>query len=62
MAREKAYYREVVADIYERSGRKMTFTCKAIKDLMKVGHSKAVEMLGGKKEISIYELARKIIE
>ena len=62
MAREKPYYREVIADLYERSGGKMVFNCRAIMSLMKIGHSKACEMLDGKKEISIYELARKIID
>jgi hypothetical protein len=61
MAREKPYYREIVADLAERSGGKMMFTCKSIKDLLKIGQSKAIDMLEGKKEISIYELARKII-
>lgn len=60
--REKPYYREVVADLSERSGGKMTFTCKSIMDIMKIGHSKAIEYLDGKKEITIYELARKVIE
>lgn len=62
MAREKPYYRETVADLYERSGGKMVFNCRAIMAVMKVGHSKAIEMLDGKKELSIYELARKIID
>ena len=62
MAREKPYYREIVADLSERSGGKMTFTCKAIMDLLKIGHSKAISYLDGKKEITIYELARRMIE
>lgn len=61
MPREKPYYRDVIADLHERSGGKMMFTCKSIKDLLKIGQSKAIDMLDGKKEISIYELARKII-
>lgn len=59
MAREKPYYREIIADIFERSGGKMVFTCKAIMVLLKIGHNKAIEYMDGKKEISIYELARK---
>ena len=62
MAREKPYYREVIADLYERSGGKMVFNCRAIMAVMKIGHNKACEYLDGKKEISIYELARRIIE
>lgn len=61
MPREKPYYREVIADLNERSGGRMMFSCRNIMDLFKVGHSKAIDMLDGKKEISIYELARKII-
>jgi hypothetical protein len=62
MAREKPYFREVVADICERSGGRMTFNCRQIMALMRVGHSKAQDLLDGKKEISVYDLARKIIE
>ena len=62
MAREKPYYREIIADIAERSGGKMVFTCKSIMDLLKIGHNKAAVYLDGKKEITIYELARKIAE
>ena len=62
MPREKPYYREGIADLYERSGGRMTFNCRAIMELMKIGHNKAAEFLDGKKEISIYELARKIID
>lgn len=62
MAREKPYYREIVADLVERTGGKMTFTCKAIMDLLKIGHNKALAYLEGKKEITVYELARRLIE
>jgi hypothetical protein len=62
MAREKQYYREVVADLSERSGGKMTFNCRAIMSTLKIGHSRAQTYLGGKKDISIYDLARKLIE
>jgi hypothetical protein len=61
MAREKPYYREVIADLLERSGGKMTFTCKSIMDIMKIGHNKAIEYLDGRKEITVYEFARKLI-
>lgn len=62
MAREKEYFRDIVADISHRSGGKMVFTCKSIQDLLKIGHNKAISYLDGKKEISIYDLARKLIE
>ena len=61
MPREKPYYREVIADLNERSGGKMMFNCNSICALLKIGRGKAVEILDGKDDISIYELARKII-
>lgn len=62
MAKEKPYFRETVEDLRERSGGKMVFNCRAIMSVLRIGHSKAVDLLDGKKELSIYELARKIIE
>ena len=62
MAREKPYYREIVADLSERSGGKMTINCRSIMGTLKIGHEKAQAYLEGKKDISIYELARKLIE
>ena len=61
MGREKPYYREIIADLYERSEGKMMFNCATIKSLLKIGQNKAIDILAGKKEISIYELARKLI-
>ena len=58
---EKPYFHEVIADLSERSGGRMVFNCKALMELFKIGYNKAIDMLDGKKEISIYELARKII-
>lgn len=62
MAKEKPYYREVIADIYERSGGKMVFNCHSIMDTLGVGREKAIKILAGKREISIYELVRKLID
>jgi hypothetical protein len=62
MAREKQYYREVVADLSERSGGKMTFNCRSIMQTLKIGRSKALAYLEGEKNISIYELARKMLQ
>lgn len=61
MSREKPYYREIVADLCERSNGKMTFNCRQIMRALKVGHNKAQSYLEGKKEISVYDLARKLI-
>lgn len=62
MSREKPNYREVIADISERSGGKMVFNCRAIMSLLKIGHNKAIKYLDGQKEITVYELARKLIK
>lgn len=61
MAREKPYFREVVADICERSGGRMTFNCRQIMRVLGIGHNKAAAYLRGEKEISVYELARQLI-
>ena len=62
MGREKEYYREVVADIKERTGK----TILGVNDLRKflgVGHNKAVEYLArGEKKITVYELAKKLLK
>ncbi len=61
MSREQPYYREVVADIIERTGK----TILGVNDLRKylgVGHNKAVSYLErGEKKITVYQLARKLI-
>lgn len=61
MAREKPYFREVVADIIERSG-KVVLTINDLKRYLKVGHNTAVSyMPKGEKTITAYQLAQKII-
>ena len=62
MSREKAYFRETVADLLERSGGKMLFNCRTVMAVLKIGHGKAIDMMDGKKQISVYDLARKIID
>ena len=62
MSREKPYFRDTVADLFERSGGKMVFNCHSIMQTLKIGHNKATKYLEGKKEITIYDLARKIID
>ena len=61
MSREKPYFRDTVADLFEKSDGKMMFNCRSIMQTLKIGHNKAITYLDGKKEISIYDLARKII-
>ena len=62
MPREKPYFREVVADLVERSGGKMSFNCRSIMQTLKVGRAKALAYLEGEKNISIYDLARKMLQ
>ena len=62
MGREPEYYREVVADITERTGK----TILGVNDLRKflgVGHNKAVTYLDkGEKTITVYRLAKKLLK
>ena len=61
MGREKEYYREVVADITERTG-KVILGVNDLRKFLGVGHNKAVTYLNrGEKTISVYELAKKLI-
>ena len=62
MSKEKANYRDVVQDLCERSGGKMVFNCRAIMRVLGIGHNKAAAYLDGEKEITVYELARKLIK
>ena len=45
MSREKANYRDVVAGLFERSGGKMVFNCRAIMRVLGIGHNKAAAYL-----------------
>lgn len=60
MPREKEFFRETVADIIERTG-KTLLGVNDIKKYLKVGHNKAVGYLEGKKNITVYQLARKLL-
>ena len=60
MPREKAYFREVVADITERTG-KTILGVNDLRSFLGVGHNKAVDFLDGKKTITVYQLAQKLI-
>lgn len=61
MSREKPYFREVVADIIERTG-KVILGVNDLRKFLGVGHNKAVEYLDkGQKTINVYRLAQKLI-
>lgn len=60
MAREKAYFRDVVADITEKTG-KMLLGVNDIKAYLKVGHNKAMKYLDGEKNITVFQLASKLL-
>ena len=60
MGREKAYFREVVADITEKTG-KMILGVYDIKAYLKVGRNKALEYLDGNKTITVFQLASKLL-
>lgn len=60
MAREKEHYRDVVADIKESTG-KTILGVNDIKKYLRVGHNKAVEYLDGQKNITVFQLANKLI-
>ena len=57
---EKPYFRDVVADVYESTGKRIL----GVMDIMKyqqVGHNKAVKYLDGAKTITIHQFARKLL-
>ena len=60
MPREKPYYRDTVADIIERTG-KMMLNAEDIRKYLHIRYNSAVEYLGGKKKITVYQFAQKLI-
>lgn len=60
MAREKAYFRDVVAEIKESTG-KTILGVNDIKKYLKVGHNKAVQYLDGEKTITVFQFALKLL-
>lgn len=60
MPREKPYFRDVVADIKESTG-KTILGVNDIKKYLKIGHNKAVMYLDGQKTITIFQLASKLL-
>lgn len=60
MAREKEFFRDVVADIKENTG-KTILGVNDIRKYLKIGHNKAIEYLDGKKTITVFQFAQKLL-
>ena len=58
--KEKEFFREVVADIFEATG-KRELGVTDIKKYLKVGHNKAIEYMDGKDKITIFQFARQLL-
>lgn len=61
MAREKANFRETVADIVEKNGGKYELGVNDVKRFLGVGYNKAVAYMDGNKKITAYQLAGKLL-
>lgn len=60
MAREKEFFRDVVADVVEVTGKRL-LGVNDIKKYLGIGHNKAVAYLDGNKKITVYQFARQLI-
>ena len=60
MAREKMYFRETVAEITEATGKKILGVYD-IMEYLKIGYNKAQEYLDGEKNITVFQLASKLL-
>ena len=60
MGREKAYFREVVEQIVEDTGKRM-LTATDIQKYLRIRYEKAVKYLQGKKQITVFEFARQLL-
>ena len=60
MAREKPYFREVVAEIIEATG-KRELGIRDVMGYMKVGRSKALEYMDGRCSVTVFQLASKLL-
>lgn len=60
MAREKEFFRDVVADIVEVTGKRVLGVCDIMKYLG-VGYNTAIGYLDGEKTINVFKLASKLI-
>ena len=61
MAREKLYYRDVVAEISEKTG-KMELGVRDVMACLKIGYPKAKKYMGGADKIMVFQLASKLLE
>ena len=60
MPREKEFFRDVVADIVEVTGKRI-LGVNDIRGYLHIGYSKAVKYLEGGQTITAFQLARKLI-
>jgi hypothetical protein len=60
MAREKEYFRDVVAEIVEKTG-KMELGVRDVMAYLKVGYPKALKYMGGEDKINVFKLASKLL-
>ncbi len=60
MAREKEFYRDVLADLKETTD-KTILTTSDVRRIIKRRHEEARKYMDGKKTITIYQLAQKLL-
>lgn len=60
MPREKPYYRDVLADVVETTGKRVLGVYD-IKKYLKVGHAKAIVYLGKEKTITAHKFAQMLL-
>lgn len=60
MPREKEYFRDVVAEIIEETGKRV-LCVDDVRKYLKVGTNKAKEYFDGEKRITVFQLASKLL-
>lgn len=60
MAREKEFFRDVVADVVEATGKRI-LGVNDIKKYLHIGHNKAIQYLDGEKTITVHRFAQKLV-
>ena len=61
MAREKEFFRETVADIYEATGKRI-LGVNDVKEYLNIGYSKAIKYFDkGETKITIFRLAQRLL-
>ena len=61
MAREKAYYSDVLADLQKKTT-KVILGINDIRAILQLGYDKAFQFMEGKKSITIYQLASRLLD